>query len=86
MMTPSAAEATRRLSARPPALTGLSRKSRRWTKYMPIFFAHVVEAQKSLAAAKPDLIDRFLKAYFATIAFIKTHKVRCGRFRRLSHM
>jgi hypothetical protein len=53
---------------------------------MPIFFAHVVEAQKSLVAAKPDLIDRFLKTYFATIAFIKTHKVSCGRFRRLSHM
>jgi NitT/TauT family transport system substrate-binding protein len=43
-------------------------------KYAPVFIAHVVEAQKSLVAAKPDLVDRFLKAYFATIAFIKTHK------------
>jgi ABC-type nitrate/sulfonate/bicarbonate transport system substrate-binding protein len=43
-------------------------------KYAPIFIAHVVEAQKSLVAEKPDLVDRFLKAYFATIAFIKTHK------------
>lgn len=43
-------------------------------KYAPVFIAHVVEAQKSLVQAKPDVIDRFLKAYFATIAFIKSHK------------
>lgn len=43
-------------------------------KYAPVFIAHVVEAQKSLIAEKPDVVNRFLKAYFATIAFIKTHK------------
>lgn len=43
-------------------------------KYAPVFIAHVVEAQKPLVAEKPDVVNRFLKAYFATIAFIKTHK------------
>jgi NitT/TauT family transport system substrate-binding protein len=43
-------------------------------KYAPVFIAHVVEAQKSLVDKNPDLVDRFLKAYFATIAFVKTHK------------
>lgn len=43
-------------------------------RYAPVFIAHVVEAQKSLVSEKPDVVNRFLKAYFATIAFIKTHK------------
>lgn len=43
-------------------------------KYAPVFIAHVIEAQKSLVTQNPDLVERFLKAYFATIAFIKTHK------------
>jgi NitT/TauT family transport system substrate-binding protein len=43
-------------------------------KYAPVFIAHVVEAQKSLVERNPDLVGRFLKAYFATIAFVKTHK------------
>ncbi len=43
-------------------------------KYAPVFIAHVIEAQKSLVDKNPDLVERFLKAYFAAIAFIKTHK------------
>jgi NitT/TauT family transport system substrate-binding protein len=43
-------------------------------KYAPVFIAHVIEAQKSLVDKNPDLVERFLKAYFATIAFVKTHK------------
>lgn len=43
-------------------------------KYAPVFIAHVIEAQKSLVDKNSDLVNRFLKAYFATIAFIKTHK------------
>ncbi|HEY1505077.1 MAG TPA: ABC transporter substrate-binding protein [Stellaceae bacterium] len=43
-------------------------------RYAPVFIAHVIEAQKSLVDQNADLVDRFLKAYFATIAFIKTHK------------
>jgi NitT/TauT family transport system substrate-binding protein len=43
-------------------------------KYAPVFIAHVIEAQKSLVDKNPDLVERFLKAYFAAIAFVKTHK------------
>jgi NitT/TauT family transport system substrate-binding protein len=43
-------------------------------RYAPHFITHVVFAQKFLVAAKPDTVARFLKAFFAAIAFMKTHK------------
>jgi NitT/TauT family transport system substrate-binding protein len=43
-------------------------------RYAPRFITHVVFAQKSLVATKPDVVARFLKAFFAAIAFMKTHK------------
>jgi NitT/TauT family transport system substrate-binding protein len=43
-------------------------------RYAPHFITHVVFAQKSLVANKPDVVARFLKAFFGAIAFMKTHK------------
>jgi len=43
-------------------------------KYAPDFITHVVFARKDLIANNPDLVRRFLKGYFASIAYMKTHK------------
>jgi NitT/TauT family transport system substrate-binding protein len=43
-------------------------------RYAPHFITHVVFAQKSLLAGNPALVQRFLKAFFGAIAFMKTHK------------
>jgi ABC-type nitrate/sulfonate/bicarbonate transport system substrate-binding protein len=43
-------------------------------RYAPHFITHVVFAQKSLVANKPDVVRRFLKGFFAAIAFMKTHR------------
>jgi NitT/TauT family transport system substrate-binding protein len=43
-------------------------------KYAPDFITHVVFARKDLIAKNPDLVRRFLKGYFASIAYMKTHK------------
>ena len=43
-------------------------------RYAPHFITHVVFAQKSLVADKPGLVRRFLAGFFASIAFMKTHR------------
>ena len=43
-------------------------------KYAPHFVTHVVFARRDLVASNPDLVNRFLKGLFATIAYMKTHK------------
>ena len=43
-------------------------------RYVPHFVTHVVFARKELVAQKPELVDRFLKGFFAAIAYIMTHK------------
>lgn len=43
-------------------------------KYAPKFHTHVVFARKDLVASNPDVVNRFLKGFFASIAFMKTHK------------
>jgi len=43
-------------------------------RYAPHFITHVVFAQKSLVATKPETVRRFLKGFFAAIAFMKTHR------------
>jgi ABC-type nitrate/sulfonate/bicarbonate transport system substrate-binding protein len=43
-------------------------------KYAPDFITHVVFARKDLIAKNPDLVRRFLKGYFASITYMKTHK------------
>ncbi len=43
-------------------------------KYAPKFHTHVVFTRKNLLQQSPDLVNRFLKGFFASIAFMKTHK------------
>lgn len=43
-------------------------------KFAPHFITHVVFARRDLVAKNPDLVTRFLKGLFATVAFMKTHK------------
>ena len=43
-------------------------------KYAPDFITHVVFARKALIAKNPDLVRRFLKGYFASIAYMKAHR------------
>jgi NitT/TauT family transport system substrate-binding protein len=43
-------------------------------KYAPDFITHVVFAQKRLVRNDPALVQRFLKGFFESIAFMKTHK------------
>jgi len=43
-------------------------------KFAPDFITHVVFARKSLIASNPGLIRRFLKGFFASIAYMKAHK------------
>jgi ABC-type nitrate/sulfonate/bicarbonate transport system substrate-binding protein len=43
-------------------------------KYAPKFHTHVVFARKALVADKPELVDRFLKGFFGSIAFMKANK------------
>ena len=45
-------------------------------KYAPHFITHVVFAQKQLVSDNPGLVDRFLKAFFASIAFAKNNKAK----------
>jgi len=43
-------------------------------KYAPKFITHVVFARRELVAKNPELVNRFLKGLYATIAYMKTHK------------
>jgi len=43
-------------------------------KYAPKFHTHVVFARKDMVASNPDLVSRFLKGFFASIAFMKANK------------
>lgn len=43
------------------------------------FHAHVVYARNDLIQNNPDLVARFLKGFFASIAFMKTHKEETTR-------
>jgi ABC-type nitrate/sulfonate/bicarbonate transport system substrate-binding protein len=43
-------------------------------RYAPHFITHVVFTQKSRVASNPGQVERFLKAFFGSIAFMKAHK------------
>jgi NitT/TauT family transport system substrate-binding protein len=43
-------------------------------QYAPHFHAHIVFARKEIIDTNPDLAQRFLKGFFAGVAFMKTHK------------
>ena len=42
--------------------------------YAPDFMTHVIFARRDLVARVPDRVDRFLKAFFASMAFAKANK------------
>jgi NitT/TauT family transport system substrate-binding protein len=43
-------------------------------QYAPHFHAHVIFARRDLIRDHPELVERFLKGFFASIAFMKSHK------------
>jgi NitT/TauT family transport system substrate-binding protein len=42
----------------------------------PKFHTHVIFARKDLIESKPDLVNRFLKGVFASIAFMKANEAK----------
>jgi len=48
-------------------------------KYAPVFITHVVFARRDLVASNPDLVARFLKGLFASIAYMKAHKAESSK-------
>jgi NitT/TauT family transport system substrate-binding protein len=44
--------------------------------YAPKFITHVIFASNTMIERKPDQVARFLKGWFETIAWMKTHKER----------
>jgi ABC-type nitrate/sulfonate/bicarbonate transport system substrate-binding protein len=44
--------------------------------FAPHFHTHVIEARNDLIADHPDRVTRFLKGYFAAIAFMKANKAK----------
>ncbi len=45
-------------------------------KYAPKFHTHVIFATNKIVAAKPDVVNRFLKGFFASVAFMKANKAK----------
>jgi NitT/TauT family transport system substrate-binding protein len=45
-------------------------------RYAPKCHSHVIEVRTALIADKPELVDRFLKGFFASIAFMKANKAK----------
>lgn len=43
-------------------------------QYAPHFLAHVIYARTNVIQDDPALVERFLKGFFASIAFMKSHK------------
>jgi len=43
-------------------------------KFAPKFHTHVIFARNAIIENNPDLVTRFLKGFFAGIAYMKTHK------------
>jgi ABC-type nitrate/sulfonate/bicarbonate transport system substrate-binding protein len=54
--------------------TGEARVLVTMERYVEHFVTHVVFARRALVAEKPDLVGRFLKGFFASIAWMKAHK------------
>jgi NitT/TauT family transport system substrate-binding protein len=44
--------------------------------FAPDFHTHVIFARDELIAKKPELVERFLRAWFETIAFMRSNKER----------
>ena len=48
--------------------------------FVPDFVTHVIFARKDLVANNPDAVDRFLKGFFASVRYVKTHKAETAAF------
>jgi NitT/TauT family transport system substrate-binding protein len=48
--------------------------------FVPDFVTHVIFAQKTLVETKPDTVERFLKGFFESIRYVKTHKAETAAF------
>jgi NitT/TauT family transport system substrate-binding protein len=46
----------------------------RLAQYAPHFHAHILFARKQFIAEKPDMLERFLKGFFAAVKVMKTDK------------
>jgi NitT/TauT family transport system substrate-binding protein len=44
--------------------------------FAPDFHTHVIFARDELIAKKPELVERFLRGWFETIAFMRANKTR----------
>jgi ABC-type nitrate/sulfonate/bicarbonate transport system substrate-binding protein len=44
--------------------------------FAPDFHTHVIFARDELIAKKPELVERFLRGWFETIAFMRANKAR----------
>src|SRR5947209_8300571 len=44
--------------------------------FAPDFHTHVIYARDELIAKRPELVERFLRSWFETIAFMRNNKVR----------
>ncbi len=53
---------------------GIGRMVTTMGKYAPRFHAHMMFARKPLIDENPQLVDRFLKGFFASIAFMKANR------------
>ena len=53
---------------------GIGRMVTTMGKYAPHFHAHMMFVRKPLLDQNPALVDRFLKGFFASIAFMKANK------------
>jgi ABC-type nitrate/sulfonate/bicarbonate transport system substrate-binding protein len=49
------------------------------SKYAPVFITHVVFARRDLVKDNPDMVNRFLKGFFASIAYMKSHKAETSK-------
>ena len=45
-------------------------------RYVKHFVSNVIFARKELVAENPQLVDRFLKGFFASMAYFRTHKAQ----------
>jgi NitT/TauT family transport system substrate-binding protein len=48
--------------------------------FAPNFLTHVVFASTELVRKDPDLVDRFLKGFFASIAYAKANRAKASEF------
>jgi NitT/TauT family transport system substrate-binding protein len=51
----------------------------RLAQYAPHFHSHVIFARQTLIRDNPGLVERFLRGFFASVAFMKAHKAETSK-------